>query len=92
MHGLIFADSYGIPNAWIAPHDSMIGGEFKFNDYYSTTTVPKQPVHPMSIKDCYASRSIDFFVSEYRFDRDTYMRELKSFIGQSFSQAVNAVA
>lgn len=84
MHGLIFADSYGIPNAWISPHESMIGGEFKFNDYYSTTTTPKRPIAALKPKDYFASKSIEFFVSEYRFDREAYMRELKSVIGNRF--------
>lgn len=35
MHGLIVADSFGIPNAWMAA-DELIGGRFKFDDYYSS--------------------------------------------------------
>lgn len=37
LHGLILADSYGIPNAWIKVSDKLLGGNFKFIDYYSTT-------------------------------------------------------
>lgn len=35
MHGLIASDSYGIPNTWIRMSDNIVGGGYKFNDYYS---------------------------------------------------------
>jgi hypothetical protein len=36
LHGLIVADSFGIPNARILLSENLIiGGDFKFNDYYS---------------------------------------------------------
>jgi len=35
LHGLIFADSFSIPNIHIKLSDSLTGGLFKFFDYYS---------------------------------------------------------
>ena len=35
LHALVTADSLGIPNAWIKIGDRIIGGDFKFRDYYS---------------------------------------------------------
>ena len=35
MHGLIAADAYGIPNRWLMLSDKLVGGEFKFQDYYN---------------------------------------------------------
>ncbi|MCK0507045.1 polysaccharide pyruvyl transferase family protein [Aromatoleum anaerobium] len=35
MHGLIAADSLGVPNAWLKVSDALRGGDFKFRDYYS---------------------------------------------------------
>jgi len=35
LHGLIIADAYGIPNAWIRTRTAY-GGEYKFFDYFST--------------------------------------------------------
>ena len=37
LHGIIFAESYGIPALWIVPHPDMKGGRFKFDDYYLGT-------------------------------------------------------
>lgn len=37
LHGLIFSDSYGIPNAHICLSDKVYGGEYKFDDYDSAT-------------------------------------------------------
>ncbi|SEQ76697.1 LicD family protein [Loktanella sp. DSM 29012] len=35
LHGLILADAYGIPSAWLAS-TSPRGGEFKFHDYFAS--------------------------------------------------------
>lgn len=35
MHGLIVADSFGIPNMRVIASDSLMGGDYKFTDYYS---------------------------------------------------------
>jgi pyruvyltransferase len=34
LHGLIASDSYGIPNCHLKLSDGLIGGDFKFRDYY----------------------------------------------------------
>lgn len=35
MHGLIAADSLGIPNIRMTLSDKILGGDYKYNDYYS---------------------------------------------------------
>jgi len=40
MHGLIIADAYNIPNQRIILSDNIVGGDFKYMDYYSTTNQP----------------------------------------------------
>lgn len=40
MHGLILADAYGVPNKRITLSDKIYGGDFKYLDYYSTTSAP----------------------------------------------------
>lgn len=48
LHGLVVADSLGIPNRWIIISDSVIGGAFKFEDYYSSFDVCRDPVRVQS--------------------------------------------
>ena len=40
MHGLIAADSLGIPNRRIIMSDEIVGGDYKYNDYYSVFAQP----------------------------------------------------
>src|SRR3972149_1253525 len=44
LHGLICSDSYNIPNIWIKVSDNILGNDFKFYDYFTSTkredTVP----------------------------------------------------
>src|SRR5699024_3940838 len=35
LHGLIFSDALGVPNAHIRLGDKLKGGLYKFHDYYS---------------------------------------------------------
>jgi len=97
MHGLIFADASGVPNAWLEPHASMIGGDFKFRDYYSTTTCRKTALPAAKLKDLTKARSIEYFVSDYRYslaDYQNYLREhvtdwMRSSLGRAGFRAVS---
>lgn len=42
MHGLIISDAYNIPNKRIILGDKIVGGDFKYRDYYSTTVKPDE--------------------------------------------------
>ncbi|HEY0291291.1 MAG TPA: polysaccharide pyruvyl transferase family protein [Hansschlegelia sp.] len=44
LHGLIIADAYGIPNAWLASR-SPRGKEFKFFDYFLSVGKLRKPIH-----------------------------------------------
>ena len=44
LHGLVVADSLGIPNRWIILSNKIIGGGYKFNDYYSAYNIKKIPL------------------------------------------------
>lgn len=37
LHGLIIAEAYGVPAVWVQPSQDVIGGRFKFSDYFAAT-------------------------------------------------------
>ena len=56
MHGLIAADSLGIPNVRMIISDKIAGGDYKYNDYYSAFGIKKHDCinlnqHELSDKD-----------------------------------------
>jgi pyruvyltransferase len=53
LHGLIVADAYQIPNVWIRLSDDVIGGDFKFLDYYSVSDRNPECFGVESIKSVY---------------------------------------
>jgi pyruvyltransferase len=44
LHGIIFAHAYGRRAAWIELSDAVLGGGFKFFDYYASIGIPPQRV------------------------------------------------
>lgn len=50
LHGLILADAYKIPNVWITLKGELLGGDFKFRDYFSG--VGRNEYHAMILNDC----------------------------------------
>ncbi len=46
LHGLICADSLGVPNAWIELSDKVVGNGYKFTDYYSCFDLSPSPIRP----------------------------------------------
>lgn len=46
LHGLISADAFGIPNAWLVLSGKLRGNDFKFHDYYSAFGGQARPCRP----------------------------------------------
>ena len=44
LHGLVVADSFGIPNMWFSTSDSITGGAYKYEDYFSSHGQRRQPL------------------------------------------------
>jgi len=57
LHGLIVADSLGIPNRWLKLTNELIGDSFKFEDYYSAYGIDETPIKPgdIEIRSCFMS-------------------------------------
>lgn len=49
LHGLIMAEAYKIPNLWIEFGKSLIGGHFKFHDFF--LSINRDRIAPYIIKD-----------------------------------------
>ncbi|MBE0428411.1 MAG: glycosyltransferase [Thermoleophilia bacterium] len=64
MHGLVVADSYGIPNKWIRLSDNVIGGDFKYLDYYSAFGIENVEAVDLRKRDI-TDDDIDLFESGY---------------------------
>ena len=56
LHGLIAADAYGIPRVWLKLSDKISGGEFKFQDYFSTTDI--KDITPLTLESISDHNSI----------------------------------
>ena len=75
LHGLIVADAFNVPNVWIAPSESMTGGRFKFDDYYSTLDQAKQPL--VVTEDLFRNSSkYPFAVCQYKYSKKHYLQAL----------------
>ena len=55
LHGIIASDSYGVPCKWVRFSDRIVGGDFKFNDYYLSIgqkiKIPFMISHDSDIED-----------------------------------------
>jgi pyruvyltransferase len=47
LHGIIVADAYRIPSVWIKISDKIVGGGFKFQDYFAS--VGRRDEKPLTI-------------------------------------------
>jgi hypothetical protein len=71
MHGLIAADAFNIPNAWIKLSDSVRGEDFKFRDYYSVFDIDPVPLSPMDIDPDIIKK----LINEYRRDNISQIKQ-----------------
>jgi len=76
LHGLIVADALRVPNLWIVPSASMAGGEFKFEDYFSTLDSAKYP-HAATASLLSSPPSDLFSTGRYLFDKARYLEAIR---------------
>lgn len=76
LHGLILADAYGIPSAWLSS-ETPKGLEFKFYDYFlSVNKIQKPQQFDFSVKQLTADelhKKVEFYSQEIEFDMKKLM-------------------
>ena len=74
LHGLVVADAYGIPAVWVDPAPGMVGGRFKFDDYFTTCAQPRVGV---CLDDLLGDvDSLPWSVASHRVDKPAYLLSL----------------
>ena len=64
LHGLILSDAYNIPNVWVRFSNNIIGGEFKYRDYFSGVNREYVPV-----VDCTNGINYPLILNQFRLYR-----------------------
>lgn len=64
MHGLIAADSLGIPNLRMVLSDKIVGGDYKYNDYYSAFGLDSHP--KIDLRDIDIFNDLKFIKKNYK--------------------------
>lgn len=73
LHGLIVADSFGIPNIRVIKSNKMYGDGFKFDDYYSSFNVDSQKVYLTDNTN--SLPSIDWIQEKYKIKRQDVQKK-----------------
>lgn len=63
LHGLIISDAYNIPNLWVRVSDGIIGGDFKYHDYFSG--VGRTIVDPIILNEAMTIEELLDIVKQY---------------------------
>ena len=71
LHGLIVADAFGVPNIWLEPSSNIIGGQFKFLDYFSTVCGNTEPISIFELEECHPTNPF-FDVRRFKFNKLEY--------------------
>lgn len=76
LHGLIIADSFGIPNRWCLLTDKILGDGFKYRDYYQSFGMDAAPL----ILPQRAWPSLDEIRQDYRIPFSAVLEKQNSLI------------
>ncbi|MCI7764840.1 polysaccharide pyruvyl transferase family protein [Helicobacter sp.] len=66
LHGLIVADAFGIPNCRLIASNRLLGGNYKFLDYYSAYNINRYPCsevsenYPMCLRELKSEYNISY--------------------------------
>jgi pyruvyltransferase len=68
LHGIIIADSYGIPAYHIELSDKIIGGQWKFKDYYESVKRPYGTINISSMNEGKILKQMKPYKLDFDFD------------------------
>lgn len=77
MHGLIAADSLGIPNIRMIISDKIIGGDYKYDDYYSAFGIKKH--HRVDLrKESFTEKDLEELKNTYQIKKEmVYQKQIE---------------
>lgn len=76
LHGIIVSDSYGIANAWVRVSEKIVGGNFKYIDYFSS--VGREDISPYRVSSYADIENLYLRRSQYKKVSIDYTGILKS--------------
>lgn len=86
MHGLIVADSFGIPNRWCRCSDKLTGGNYKFKDYYSVFNL--NDMEPLDLNNIEIKEDfIDNICNNYKIDYQK-VKQIQKRLIESFPKKI----
>ncbi len=72
LHGLVIADTYGIPALWVKISDGLSGDDFKFHDYFAS--IGRTDVYYFDMRGGYTDEVLNAFVDyDVNIDLDRLM-------------------
>ena len=74
LHGLIFADSLVIPNIRIILSNKVFGGNFKYNDYYSSYNLEPQKFFDLRIYN-FTENDLNFIDKNYNITKEMILKK-----------------
>lgn len=85
LHGLIVADSLAVPNLHLKLSNWLMGGAYKFNDYYSIYSgARRQQVTPETFQNSTRHAIEEYILNNYKAVPDDEMKAIKDRLIRSF--------
>ncbi len=79
LHGLILANSYSIPWIWLSLGNNIVGGDIKFNDFFSSINIDR--VKKISINN-------EFSLVNQSFDFSSNSKNVKEYIESLMNEKI----
>jgi hypothetical protein len=85
LHGLIFAESLRIPNAWLELSDNVVGDGFKFRDWFSLAETPQKKPLTLSGREPIPSLAKECAIHHMKIDTSALANAVSESVIESVS-------